>query len=417
MPQEYRAMRPLSPCSKFCFVLLVGALSVIQLAGQPVIQTPPRDPVLPAYLRQQAPPSSLSRPPSPPLSPYRLGPVELHPRLSYSHMFSDGLPVGGNERTSSQVRTTAAGISADLGQYWTFDYSPTWVSYDSGKMSDSFDQSFDLSGAKSFQDLSFQLSQSYSDVNTTLVETARQTEQQSWGTHLGVGYNYSPKLKLHISLSVTERSANLTPTVRSWSAQPGLSLQVSPRLTVGLGAGFKYSQIVDATDNYGENFNANVNWRPSDKISISLATGVQSIRSESATGRDLSTPTLDAALAYQPFQTTSVSLGVSRSVSNSYFKDLVTENLRWNLGVQQRLLGRFYLSASYSRSESDYKATNAQGAAGRTDQVEAISTRVSTRLVKRISVSATYQQSKNTSNNADFTFTSDQYGGEVSWSF
>jgi hypothetical protein len=170
---------------------------------------PPSEPILAPSLRQQGAPPPLSRPPAPPLSPYKLGPIELHPRLSYSHLLSNGLPVLGGRRITSEVRTVSAGLSADLGQHWSLDYSPSWVSYTANAMADSFNQSASLSGGLSFQDLSIQVSQSYSDSNPTLVETARQTEQKSWSTHLGAAYNYSQKLKFNFSTGMAERSTNL----------------------------------------------------------------------------------------------------------------------------------------------------------------------------------------------------------------
>jgi hypothetical protein len=150
---------------------------------------------------------------------------------------------------------------------------------------------------------------------------------------------------------------------------------------------------------------------------VGVGVGVQATHSTSSTSQNLSSPVFDVSLGYQPFDTTTLTFGAARTVSASYFKDLVTKNLRWNLGLQQRLLGRLYLNASYSRADGDYIATNAQGAAGRTDRVESISTRLTTRLLKRLSVSATYQQSKNTSNLAAFTFSSNQYGIELGWSY
>lgn len=400
---------------RLALVLALAATS--PLLAQDVIMSAPTEPLLPATLRASAPPPPPSRAPGPPDTPYKIGPVIFHPHLSYSYINAEGLPAQDGRRVASEIHTVSTALTADLGPRWTLAYSPTWVSYTARAMSDTFDHAFGLSGAMSYQDWAFTFAESYSASTPTLIETGRQTEQETWGTNLGATYSFSPKLQFNGAASVNERYTSVAPRTRSWSGQAGLNLLFSPRLNFNARTVFSYTELSEASDTYGEGFSTGLAWTPMDKLTLSLNGGMDFTHSTSSAGLDLSNPVLDVSVSYQPFETTGISLSAARKVSTSLFQDQVTESLQWGIALQQRLLGRYYLNASYNRQEADYVATTALAAAGRADRVETLSASLTTKLLGRLSVSATFQQSKNTSNTALFSFSSKQYGISLSCDF
>src|SRR5687768_14479735 len=152
MTPEHRAMRPSNPSSDsragLISSLLIVVFTAVPLSAQEVIYAPPVEDFEPAILRNQTPPPP-DRPAPSARRPYMVGPVSIHPRLSYSYRHADGLPSKGGERVVTEIHTLTTGFSADLTQHWAFDFRPTWTKYTSGSMSDSFGYSASLNGTGS----------------------------------------------------------------------------------------------------------------------------------------------------------------------------------------------------------------------------------------------------------------------------
>ncbi len=398
-------------------LLLLVILKGLPLRAQDIVQPSPSDPVLAPHLRKQAPPPPLSSPPDPVESPFKVGSVVFHPRLSYRHLSADGLPAVDGRRVASEIRAVAPGLLTDLGENWSFDYSPTWVSYTARAMADTTDHSARLSGGLVWQDWSFNFGQSYMESNPTLIETARQTDQKTWATTLGSVYRHSQKLQVELSGSLSERYTSVAPDLKTWAGRVALNYLLTSHVSLNVGPEVSYTEVANEPDYYGESFMARINWRPVDKITIGVGGGIEYTHSNSSRGVDLSNPLLDVSFSYSPFEFTTLSASVARTVSASYFQGQATENLRWNLNLNQRLLGKLYLGATYSRQESDYAALQSTILSDRSDEIESYSLRLSTRMLQRLSVSLILQKSQNRSNLAAFSFSSSQYGIELGYRY
>lgn len=416
-----RADSPRSPAQRrgirAVLGLLVAICAALPLTAQDVVLAPPADPLLAPHVRKQAAPPPLSRPPALTESPFKAGPLVFSPRLSYRHLSADGLPAADGRRVASEIRTVTPGLMVDLGENWSLDYSPTWVSYTARGLTDTTNHAARLSGGLVLQDWSFDFGQSYSESNSILFETAQQTAQKSWATTFGSAYRHSTKLQLQFSGSLNERYTSAAPDLKTWAGQAALNYLLTSQLSLNVGPTFSYTEVADGPDYYGESFSAGINWNPSERLTIALGGGVEYTHSQSASGQDLSNPLLNLSLSYQPFETTTLSASVARTVSSSYFRAQATENLRWSLNLSQRLLGKLYLGASYSLQESDYATLQSNILADRSDEIENYSVRLSTRMLQRLSVSLVWQKSKNTSDLAAFSFSSSQCGIELGYRY
>jgi hypothetical protein len=406
---------PLSARALFSSLMVLTAGST--LTAQSIIMAPSSEPALAPVLRREVPPPPASNLPAGGLSPYHLGPVELHPRLSYQFTSGDGLPVRGGQRISSNIQTFTAGVTADLGDHWSMDYSPTWVSYSSETMNDSFDQSASLSGAYQIDDWGFSISQSYTKGSPTLAELAQQTDQTSWNTAFGTNYVFSEKTRFQASLSVNDRQTSQANNLRTWSGGASVNYRFTPRLSLNVGPGFTYTQIANGADISGENYSAQINWEITDKINVGFSTGIGRTKLDATNGRNFSSPSLDFTVGYRPIEATSVSASYTKKVSPSYFKDQATEDVGWSLGFNQRLLGRFYFGANYSHRTSDYASLKSLVIVNRSDVIKSLGLSLSTRLSDRISASASWSKSENVTNATAFAYSSKQYSLSLSYRY
>jgi hypothetical protein len=403
---------------RMLFAMLLA--SGVSGEAQSVIDTSQMEPALAAYLRRQnSEPPPLSRLPPAPSTPYQFAGITLHTRVNYTHMMAEGLPVRGGRRVSSEIRTFSPGIWADLGEHWTLEYSPSWTSYTARALGDSFDQLASLSGAASVRDWSFQVSQSYSDSSPTLIETARQTEQQVWNTSVSATYRYSDKMQLQATGGLNQRNVKdetLT-DLRSWSAGAAVKYQISPKLGVNFGPDFYYTEVADAPDTFGGGVDARFAWQLSNKLNAGIGAGWEYTQSTATEDNDLANPRFNFSLGYHPFETTSITLNATRSTSTSFFRNRAIESMRWSVGLNQRFLQRFYFGANYNRGRSDYTALTTVALADRSDTTESYSMRLSTRLLKRLSTAVVWRKNENTSNTSEFNFSSTQYGIELGYQY
>ncbi|HWA29283.1 MAG TPA: hypothetical protein VG734_26770 [Lacunisphaera sp.] len=411
MPRTRCILSALSVQSAGLLMLSLGAAALMR--AQDIISSIPRAPAEPSVLRDQLPAPPPSVPPAPPQTPFKLGSLVLRPHLSYSYMNAEGLPAADGRRVASEIFTLSAGLTGDLGKYWTFDYSPSWRKYSARAMMDSDDLSASLKGMIPLPDMGLQFAEIYSQSTPTLVETGQQTKQESWTTSLNTAYRFSPGIQLQASGGMNERYTDIAPDMRTWNANVALNLAFSPRFSLNVGPSFSYNEIKNAADLYDEGYQAEVSWKPTDKITLAFTLGRQYSYSKSSAGINLSNPILNFMIGYQPFETTTLTFSAARTTMPSYFGDQVTDTSRWSVILNQRLLGRFYLNASYAPYDNSYTAIDLVTPAGRVDSVKSYNVSLSTQLFGRISFAATYTLTKNDSNVSGFTFSTTQYGVQL----
>jgi hypothetical protein len=157
--------------------------------------------------------------------------------------------------------------------------------------------------------------------------------------------------------------------------------------------------------------------RATDKISFQLRGGVEDRQFHGSTKGDLINPLFGAAIQYQPFETTRLSLNADRTVAPSYFQNQVTETTAFTGNLTQRLLGRFYLSLGGGYQTVRYVASASGVAAGRNDDNYLFNARLSSSFLKRGTIAALYQYNNNSSSSPGLGFSSSQFGIEVGYRF
>lgn len=413
-------------------VLLLAARAPAQDAS---VVAATENPVVAPALRDAAPPP-LSRPSSPPDTFFSFGSVSLHPHVLIRSLYGMGLPTDTGRHVASMINTQAPGLRVDVGTHWSFDYTPTWTAYSAQALKDTLDHSANFQGAGKAQEWAWQWTESYNDSSPILIETGAQTAQRTWVSVLGASRGFGSGLVFSTSASLNERYGEIQPDTRDWATMNWLTVHLATRFELGLGVGAGYSDIVAQPDATNERYMGRFNWRPIDKLSLSIDGGVESRHSRATHAIDMNNPVLTALLDYRPFETTKITVGAARTVANSYFQKQVTIGSSWNCGLEQRLLGRLFLRANYNHQNTDFKSTEpvlvivlpedpaldpATGLLvslpGRADRIATFDSSLTVQLLKRWTVAGTYRRSHNRSTQAGFTFISTQFGLEVACRF
>jgi uncharacterized protein (PEP-CTERM system associated) len=168
-----------------------------------------------------------------------------------------------------------------------------------------------------------------------------------------------------------------------------------------------------------EQMQARVQWRATDKLGFTVNAGFED-RQNLATGyKDELNPTFGASIEYAPFDHTEITLSAGRTVSSSDYFILAqsTETTTVSLSVNQRLLQDFNLSAGVGYTKTDYTVALLQNSVARSDDNYNFNVRLGRSFLKRGNAAVTYQYSNNRSNQAGFSYNSNQIGFEVGFTY
>ncbi|MBU6409556.1 MAG: hypothetical protein KGR98_04120, partial [Verrucomicrobia bacterium] len=300
----------------------------------------------------------------------------------------------------------------DVGRHLSFDYTASLSYYSSPSFRDTLDHRARMAWGTAYQDWNLSLSQGYTSTSNPRVQTAVQTDRENYDTSAGASHQLNDKLSVDIGLNQdfhnvgTAGGLTNVSNARVWSTMDWLNYHFGPRFIVGAGAGFNYVSEQLGSDMASEQYQGRVNWRATDKISLQLSGGLNDQQFLSGGQGDMLTPVFTAAIEYQPFEQTRITLTGDRSVTTSYFRNQIIEGTGMTASLDQRLLGWLNLVLSGGYRHSKYLSSVAVSAfsagTARTDDYYWFTARLGCPFLKRGSCSVFYQYSANSSTQTGF---------------
>ncbi len=348
--------------------------------------------------------------------PFQYGIFNLRPHPFYRFLYGTGILSSTNQAGNTVINQFSPGFLLEIGRHWTLDYTPTWTFYSNNRFHDTLDHAVSLTGGTSYEDWTLGLSQGFTLSSDPLVETATQTSQETYTTAINASYQFNSKMSTDFGVSQNIISADQFNSSREWSTLDWLNYEFWPRLNGGIGAGFGYVNVQTGPDMTYEQLKGRVNWRATDKISFQLQAGGED-RQFLGGGGDLLNPVFGAAIQYQPFEVTRISISADRTVSASYFAGQATENTDFTGDLNQRLLGKLNLDLQGGYHTVKYVASASTSSANREDDLYSISVQLSYPFAERGSVAVFYQASNDSSTLAGYSYSSSQFGCQISYRF
>jgi hypothetical protein len=262
-------------------------------------------------------------------------------------------------------------------------------------------------------------------IDSVRQKTGQQTAQKFYSTSGNASYRLGDRALIETTVSHNTRRASsdvetpqwTTADWISWVGTARLNYQLSRRLDAAVGVELTRDEITDSPNMRTSQPYLQVTWRSTKKLSLIARGGAETRRVEGGNIDDLNNPVYSASIQYEPIETTSLSFSASRGVTASFFANQASESTTYGVNISQRLIQRLYFSAGYSSGETTYIATSLSFISNRKDEYETYNIRVSTPILRRGSVAIFAQRSHNSSNAAEFDFTSDQFGTEISYIF
>jgi hypothetical protein len=345
-----------------------------------------------------------------------LGDAEVRPHLSYRFLYGNGIQATPGQPQTTAVHSLAPGILLRLGSVWSFDYTLNQSLYSNQAFHDTLDQTLHIGGVKSLGQWQLQFTQTVDENSAPLVETARQTKQQSSVTDISAHYAIRPALALELGVNQNLRYGGSSGNTLEWSTTDWLVYQPSPRLNLGAGASLGYDSLTNAPSQNYQRFGVRTTWRSAYKLSFTLEGGGE-VRNTKGTSNSTTTPTFAGSLQYRIFEQTTLTAAAHRSVEVSLFQSQTSQSTGMQFGVRQRLLGKFVLVFDGSRQESKFTASALSVAPGRSDTSRAATLRFEATFRRRGTFALTEELRHNASNLSGYSFDSHQTGLEASFRY
>jgi hypothetical protein len=356
-------------------------------------------------------------------TPFRWGPINIHPHMFYRFLYGDGIPAAPGQNVTTAINEIAPGVLFDIGRHFTLDYTPTLRYYSSTAFQNALDQNVIFTGATAYEDWILGLSQSYILSSTPQLATGSPTTEESFLTLLKASYRFNSKMSMDLAVNQTFTSpegsiTNLTLTgYREWSTMDWLNYQLWPKLDASLGAGFGYLDVDTGSDSTYERLEARISWRATDKTSLQVHGGAEDRQFLSGGADNLLNPVYGLSIVSRPFEYTALSLTFDRTVTASYFDNQITENITFSGNLNQRLLEKLFLSLGGGYSRIKYVSSAPGTTAGREDNYVFFNTRLTWTMFKRATFAVIYQFSDDNSNEEQFSVSGSQVGLELGYRY
>jgi hypothetical protein len=357
--------------------------------------------------------------------PIQWGSIAFHPHLAYQFLYGNGILSQPGQSQKTAINQVAPGIGLDLGSHWKLDYTPTFLFYSDPSFRNTVNQFINLAGSTVYNDWALNLSQNCALTSDPQVQTAQQTDQQTYLTSFDATHRLNSETSLELSakqnLMFVQDVLNSVGNSLDWSTLDWLDFQWGPNLGAGGGIGLGYNNVEFGTDMVYEQLQARITWRVAHKVNLSVSGGAEFRQFLASTQPQLISPLAGIILNYQPLEVTTISLNANQGVSASYFQDLVTDIASINASISQRFFKHFYLGLSGGYSQSTYKESGPVTAGdpnvGRKDHYTFLSVSLSTTFLKRGTASVFYSTSDNSSNRNGFSYSSDQIGFQLGYRY
>lgn len=356
---------------------------------------------------------------------WRRGALALRPHAAYSFVHGTGVQVGPGSAIDTDTQTLSPGLSVNVGEHWSGDYTPSWTWYSNDRLKDSFDESASLVGSYAYDDWRVGADLAYSSFHPILVETASQTHESRYTVGASVHYALTDRTDIDASASQTYRqstpvfdaAANPLSNTRDWSARGDIAWRATDRTRVAPGVSFGYAEPSIGPGMSYVRPELLVKWAPTDRLIVTGQAGAEQRRFRRSSAGTLKSPVYSGSLRYRPFDATSLTLSATQGVAASYLGNAVTRSRSYSAVLQQRFFALLFATLEASRQKSSFVQTAFQLPVVREDRYTTYTLRLSLPFLHRGVISGFYERAHNASTFDELSFTSRQIGIEVRYSF
>lgn len=362
-------------------------------------------------------------------------------RLSVRSVYDDNINLSENNRISDFYTSIEPAVMLGFGDtisrsenYIRLDYLPAVFVFADHDENNSVQHVMRVDGQYRVNRLTLNLSQMVQimdGVDVQSQDSAGGLDQQVnldvagrarfniFATRLNAAYSLTGKTFLSTAADFTATHYSSLISSQIISANLFLNYNYSPKLVVGVGGTAGYNRVDAPTpDQTFEQANVRLSYQATGKIDFAATAGVEFRQFDGDMRDQYISPVFELGANYLPFDGTKISVTANRRTLNSAVlagQNYVVTNLR--VGLQQRLVRRFFLSLNAGYENSDYFSTTGAGGPERADSYFFIQPSIAAKVTRFWTLGAYYLRRINSSSFDAFDFNDNQVGLRSSLEF
>lgn len=363
-------------------------------------------------------PSAASRPSfSDRLPDLRVGPFDIHPRLTTGVMYDDNILIASHNTQSDfiwSVNPAASIVAGDRmaiteyllndrnfmgitpGTYITtplevwpgkllmLDYGPRFNWFNRYSENDSTDHLLKFDALLPMAKLILGVNQGYTRENTGVIEASRRANVETITSSIMGAYQFSEKTSAEMNLRrrSTDYEANLGLNGNTdWSAVNWLNYQITPLLNTGFGLTLGDTETQDRSQTY-EQLLARARYKLADRVDLGLAAGGEMRQFEGA--EDSLEPIFTLDGNYRPFERTAVYLSGYRRDQASVYSGQNYIITGISSGISQQFGDRYFIGLGIGYDNYKYQSSTAAKTADRSDDYVTLRPSFDVRITKNL---------------------------------
>ena len=355
-------------------------------------------------------------------------------KLSVRSIYDDNINLGETDRISDFYTSIEPSVMLGVGDtktraenYIRLDYLPAIFLFADHSENNSVQHVVHLEGQYRVNRLTLNLSQQVQIMDGVDVQTrnssggldqqvnldvAGRTRFNIYATHLNAAYYLTGKTFLSAGGDYTSTQYSSLISSQIVSGNFFLNYNYSPKMIVGIGGTAGYDEV-DAPnpDQDFQQVNLRFTYQATGKLDFAASVGVEFRHFEGDTADTHVSPVFDLGVNYAPFDGTKVSASATRRILNSavlFGQNYAVTDI--TVGVQQRLLQRFFLGFNGGYENSDYFSTVGATGATRKDDYFFVQPSIAVAVTRFWTVGAYYLHRVNSSSVDAFDFHDNQVG-------
>jgi hypothetical protein len=303
------------------------------------------------------------------------------------------------------------------GAYIRAAYSPTAVIYAENSSANRIDHEAAIRVGWRGEQLQIGFSGVIQKLGDATADTGRQTDRLEFENEVRAAW--LPREKIALELAAGNRQDVYSEDAFIDSSESygevAMKYAYSPKTQLGVTYQVRSLDVEDAPDQTTQRLAVHTEWRPRDKITVSLEAGGEHRKTEAGSRID---PVFEARLDWAPREGTGLYLtGHQREEASAFLAGQNYQVKGITAGVVQRLGGNWSARLDAGRETSRYSQVSGTGADGRNDRIWFIRPALEYKISDQSNLALYYRASENESSDADFGYRQTVAGIELNCQF
>ncbi len=345
------------------------------------------------------------------------------PHAALVSYYDDNLALSRTNRQGDFAVAAEPGAAFGLGDFregqydfLTLDYTGRLTAYLDHSSADSFEQFATLRAQAVLARWKFNTNFRFLDLNGGNIDSGNAGQQRIFDTSQVATYEISEKDFVELQGQNVVRDYETGSGSVEWQGRGLYNYQLDPKLTLGGGLAGGVLEVDGFSSQTYEQALGRVLFDPTEKCSIQMQGGLE-IR-QLPSGQDRATPVLDLACDYRVRAGTDVELtGYRRVLSSSGYSDLDYTASGMGISVAQELGASWLLNLKGGYENNAYFYTGMRAPSPREDNFFYINPSVQFRLTDEAKIELFYNYRQDASNNFARSFTDNQTGIRLSFTY